>query len=121
MNNIDEDINRCKELVKEEHSNWIGLTNQEAISKVLSELETKQKDEENWKKIYEEQEESIIEKNNKICDLEFKVDDLKSELETYKKIAEKLESMVLDMSHYYDTFNDGELIKLVRKEVENEK
>ena len=38
--NIDKDIERCKELIKEEHSNWIGLTNQEAIENVLSELET---------------------------------------------------------------------------------
>ena len=44
--NIDKDINRCKELIKEEHSNWIGLTNQEAISNVLSDRET-------WKKIAE--------------------------------------------------------------------
>lgn len=39
--NIDKDIERCKELIKTEHSNWIGLTNQEAISNVLSELEKK--------------------------------------------------------------------------------
>ena len=41
MNNIDKAIERCKELIKTEHSNWIGLTNQEAISNVLSELEKK--------------------------------------------------------------------------------
>lgn len=34
------DIERCKELIKAEHANWIGLTNQDAISSVLSELET---------------------------------------------------------------------------------
>lgn len=36
--NIDKNIWRCKELIKEEHSNWIGLTNQEAIDNVLNEL-----------------------------------------------------------------------------------
>lgn len=41
MGNINKDIERCKELIKTEHSNWIGLTNQEAISNVLSELEKK--------------------------------------------------------------------------------
>ena len=40
--NIDKDINRCKELIKEEHSNWIGLTNQEAIENVLINLKTKE-------------------------------------------------------------------------------
>lgn len=53
-----------------------------AIEKQEIELETKQKDIDNWKKIYEEEEQNIIEKNNKIFSLE-------TELETYKKIAEK--------------------------------
>ena len=39
MSNIDKNIERCKELIKTEHANWIGLTNQDAISGVLSELE----------------------------------------------------------------------------------
>ena len=37
--NLEEDIKRCKELIKEEHSNWIGLSNQASISNVLSSLE----------------------------------------------------------------------------------
>lgn len=37
--NLEKDIERCKELIKEEHSNWIGLSNQAAISNVLSALE----------------------------------------------------------------------------------
>ena len=41
MSNIDKDIERCKELIKTEHSNWIGMSNQDAISNVLSELEKK--------------------------------------------------------------------------------
>ena len=44
--NIDKDINRCKELIKTEHSNWIGMSNQDAISNVLIDRET-------WKKIAE--------------------------------------------------------------------
>ena len=36
MSNIDKDIERCKELIKTEHSNWIGMSNQDAISNVLS-------------------------------------------------------------------------------------
>lgn len=41
MGNINKDIERCKELIKTEHSNWIGMSNQDAISNVLSELEKK--------------------------------------------------------------------------------
>ena len=45
-NNLDKDIERCKELIKTEHSNWIGMSNQDAISNVLADRET-------WKKIAE--------------------------------------------------------------------
>ena len=39
MNNIEDAIKRCKELIKPEHSNWIGLTNQSAIKIILGNLE----------------------------------------------------------------------------------
>lgn len=90
---IDKDIERCKELIKEEHSNWIGLTNQEAIENVLKELENKDK---------------II----KIDEIMSKEDatyiqELKSELETYKKIAEKLAERLSEISNYeYDGEGD---------------
>ena len=86
--NIDKDIERCKELIKTEHSNWIGLTNQEAISNVLSELEKKDKDIERRKRVYarrskswattmEKQEEHFLQE----------IDEYNKELETYKKIV----------------------------------
>ena len=34
-NNIEEDIKRCEELVKPEHANWIGISNQLAIAHVV--------------------------------------------------------------------------------------
>lgn len=34
-------IERCKQLIKVEHANWIGLSNQHAIETVLEELEKK--------------------------------------------------------------------------------
>ena len=52
--NIDKDIKRCKELIKTEHSNWIGMTNQDAISNVLSDRET-------WKKIAEKLADKLVE------------------------------------------------------------
>lgn len=35
----EEDINKCKELIKEEKSNWIGIANQKAIEHLLKEIE----------------------------------------------------------------------------------
>lgn len=44
MSSIKEDIKRCEELIKPEHANWIGISNQLAIAHVLErikELEAK--------------------------------------------------------------------------------
>lgn len=44
--NIEKDIKRCEELIKPEHANWIGISNQLAIAHVVDkvkELEAKQK------------------------------------------------------------------------------
>ena len=39
VGNIEEDIERCKELIKDRHKEWIGLTNQKAIGNVLNNYE----------------------------------------------------------------------------------
>ena len=47
MSNIEKDIKRCEELIKPEHANWIGISNQLAIAHVverIKELEAKQKE-----------------------------------------------------------------------------
>ena len=39
---IEKATERCNQLIKPEHANWIGISNQIAISTVLSELEKKE-------------------------------------------------------------------------------
>ena len=39
VGNIDKDIKRCKELIKDKHKEWIGMTNQKAIGNVLKKYE----------------------------------------------------------------------------------
>ena len=44
MSDIEKDIKRCEELIKPEHANWIGISNQLAIAHVverIKELEAK--------------------------------------------------------------------------------
>lgn len=36
---IEKDIKRCKELIKVEHANWIGISNQLAIAHILEHIE----------------------------------------------------------------------------------
>ena len=40
--NIEKATERCNQLIKPEHANWIGISNQKAIETVLSELEKKE-------------------------------------------------------------------------------
>ena len=37
-----ESIERCKELIKPEHANWIGITNQLAIETIIKKYEKQQ-------------------------------------------------------------------------------
>lgn len=39
--NIEKATERCNQLIKQEHANWIGISNQVAIIRVLNELEKK--------------------------------------------------------------------------------
>lgn len=35
--NIEKDVERCKQLIRKEHANWIGISNQLAIKHILEE------------------------------------------------------------------------------------
>ena len=39
MNNIEEDIKRCKKLTEPQNANWIGVTNQQAIAHLIARVE----------------------------------------------------------------------------------
>ena len=41
VGSIEDDVKRCNELIKVEHANWIGISNQLAISHILAEREQK--------------------------------------------------------------------------------
>lgn len=43
VRNIEKDIERCEQLTKPEHANWIGISNQLAITDILAELERRNK------------------------------------------------------------------------------
>lgn len=76
-------IERCNELIKDSHSCWIGLSNQNAIKTVLDLLETKENEkqlhinlEQQYKKEYIEAKEEISKKEKRILDLEFALTDM---------------------------------------------
>lgn len=76
-------IERCNELIKESHSCWIGLSNQDAIKTVLDLLETKENEKQvhiklkqQYKKEYIDTKEEISRKEKRILDLEFALIDM---------------------------------------------
>lgn len=131
MNNIEDAIKRCKELIKPEHSNWIGLTNQSAIKIVLGNLEaladmqrTTNIELDNAKKINEEHKRENGELIKKVKQLEeinriFALEGSKIALELYikenyiskqkikdaiEKIAEYKIARETNKGYYYDYF-----------------
>lgn len=38
MSNIEKDIKRCEQLIKPEHANWIGISNQLAIAHLIEKI-----------------------------------------------------------------------------------
>ena len=99
--NIDKDIERCKNLI-----GYVGCELREieanSISNVLSELEK-------YKQYYEEQNEV----NKKFVSKD-KFDEVNAELETYKKIAEKLAE---ELSKYIWLNDKDAIIKIYREKV----
>lgn len=73
---------------------------QEDLIIFLKLVTRKEKELESWKKYCDEQEENITEKNNKICDLEFKIENQKAEIE------EKDKSLKLHTKLEYQYKND---------------
>ena len=37
-NNIEKDVERCKQLIRKEHANWIGISNQLAIAHIVDRI-----------------------------------------------------------------------------------
>lgn len=69
----------------------------------LNLAENLQKDIENWKKYCDEQENDITLKNNKICDLEFKIEKQSKEIEELNKSDESKEQSSMK---YYNLYRE---------------
>lgn len=80
----EEAIERCKELIKETHAGWIGISNQKAIKTILSMLEEKDKQ-------IELMAETIMEDENVMCEFDFKKWESEEEIKQYfeNKVKEK--------------------------------
>lgn len=82
-------------------------------------VENLQKDIESWKKYCDEQENDITLKNNKICDLEFKIEKQSKEIEEINKSDASKEQSSMNYYNLYKELVDK--IKAKIEEIENEK
>lgn len=80
VGSIEDDVKRCNELIKVEHANWIGISNQLAISHILAEREqmlkainTVEKEKSDWIKAYQEEKDSQFDLLKRIKELEEEV------------------------------------------------
>lgn len=119
VGSIEDDVKRCNELIKVEHANWIGISNQLAISHILAEREQmlKERDvandsviahkfavmqqqlEQKDKRIKELEEE--LEKANRQLDLDY----VEENFIPKQQVKEKIEEIIIDKGNrYYDKF-----------------
>ena len=131
MSDIEKDIKRCEQLIKPEHANWIGISNQLAIAHIVDkvkELEIRQKEmcEEycpKTKEIKELKEELFISNylvENSISkqEIEDKIEKLK--INSQQIYKEFLKSNRLDMDlHCRGIYTDAQIVIL--KELLEEK
>lgn len=79
-------IERCRELIKESHSCWIGITNQEAIRIVLSMIENQQERIDYLMRSIERKEQSLIEEHEENIE--------------YYTMIEKKDKIIKQMTYY---------------------
>lgn len=119
MNDIEKDIKRCEQLIKPEHANWIGISNQLAIAHVVDRVKEVENDlttvylkgyadaEEKYKARIKEVE-SKLKESNKQLDLDY-VDKNYIPVEKVKEGLEYIEN-------YFDRLNGpDEDIEYIRK------
>lgn len=141
VGNIEEDIKRCKELIKPKNSEWIGLSNQNAIEIVLANLEalcdmqmSADRELENARKINEEHKKTNAELRKKVKELDTKNDELLKDLYSAnciisdlsdsipkQKIKEKIEELTNTKGDFATYIATSERIKVLQELLQESK
>ena len=99
----DKAIERCKNLIRKEHSSWIGISNQKAIEKLLNMLKEKDTEIEKYKNLLASNlaknlNDSIKAKEKANTDLEFLNLGWKTEIEKKDKMIDLMAVEIEDVS-----------------------
>ena len=121
VGSIEKDIERCKQLTKPEHANWIGISNQLAIAHILAERE---QDKERIKELEEERDhwhgcfivamENSIAKE-KVIDV---IQECKDKVEQYNEYKEQGKETEVE---YYENIANTIVVQVLQELLEGEK
>lgn len=73
VGNIEKDINRCKELIKDKHKEWIGITNQKAIENLLNAYKRLQNAKQELIEYYENKIQELEKENQELLEVKISV------------------------------------------------
>lgn len=87
---IEEDIERCEQLIKPEHANWIGISNQLAIAGVLARIEELEEETKKYiVQLTDEQYRNLVETIRKEAKKEYE-QRIKDKIEKLKDTAKRI-------------------------------
>lgn len=95
-------IERCKELIKTEHANWIGISNQEAIRELLNKLKEKDKEIEHQIEKRNNQKAELAILNEKQKEMNKLINTVKSYKGQMKKEIKRIKSLEKEAQGYFE-------------------
>ncbi len=95
-------IKRCEELIKPEHANWIGISNQEAIRELLNKLKEKDKEIEHQIEKRNNQKAELAILNEKQKEMNKLINTVKSYKGQMKKETKRIKSLEKEVQKYFE-------------------
>lgn len=96
-------IDRCNELIKLKHANWIGISNQEAIRELLNMLKEKDKEIEHQIEKRNNQKAELAILNEKQKEMNKLINTVKSYKGQMKKETKRIKSLEKEAQGYFET------------------
>lgn len=110
-------IERCKELIKPEHTNWIGISNQEAIRELLNMLKEKDKEIEHQIEKRNNQKTELAILNEKQKEMNKLINTVKSYKGQMKKEIKRIKSLEKEAQGYFEKMMDKIHDNLMKDEI----
>lgn len=95
-------IERCEQLIKPEHANWIGISNQEAIRELLNMLKEKDKEIEHQIEKRNNQKAELAILNEKQKEMNKLINTVKSYKGQMKKETKRIKSLEKEAQKYFE-------------------